>query len=308
MSRTSRLIEMLQLLSSSREVSVETMAERFGVTERTVFRDVAELQTLPVPLVRGKHGYRLMDGAILRPLNLNAKERAVLQLALANPALRRGCVAPQTLERVIDKLHAVSALVEEGREAVLSGPERTGEVPGAVSAALDQATRERRTVEIRYTSITTPGNRERRLDPYGLFHRQGVWYCAGHCHENEEMRTFRLDRITEALLTENTFEPADVDLEAFFADSWNVFQGTERHQIQLHVNTDLAPLFRRGSLHEGGEVRELDNGAIEYHVILSHLEEIARFVVGHGGRVRVLAPEALRARVREIAEGALEEP
>ncbi len=52
-------------------------------------------------------------------------------------------------------------------------------------------------------------------------------------------------------------------------------------------------------------LRQLDGGDIEYRVRLSHLDEIARWVVGFGGEVRVEEPEALRAKVREIAEGAL---
>ncbi len=292
-------------MASRREFSVEQMAQRFGVTQRTIYRDLADLQSRRIPVRRGDHGYNLIEGAVFRPLNLTARERAVLQLALSNPALRRQPTLAKELERLVDKLHAVTDLMEEGREAMLAGPESTGEISPQVSSTLDTATRERQTTEIRYASLTTPGDRLRLIDPYGLFHRQGVWYCAGHCHTNDEMRIFRLDRISEARATTKTFEPRVVDLDAFFADSWSVFQGTERHEVHLHVAAELAPLFRRGNLHEGERVVDREDGSIDYHVVLSHLEEIARFVVGFGGRVKVVGPEELGVRVREIAEGVL---
>lgn len=71
----------------------------------------------------------------------------------------------------------------------------------------------------------------------------------------------------------------------------------------LRFPPELAPLVENARHHSGEELERTAEGEIEYRVRLSHLDEIARWVLGFGGRVRVVAPEALRGRVREIAEG-----
>lgn len=307
MNRATRLIELLTLLSGRRAYKVDELAVRFELTERTIYRDLSELSRR-YPVVRGEHGWRLMDGAKLGALHLNTRERALLQLALSNEALRRQPAVAAVRDSVVAKLEHLNALADEGGSALLAGPERTGDVPPQVVDALDQAVRERRTLEITYTSLTTPGSRTRRLDPYGVFHREGVWYSSGHCHVNDELRIFRLDRIIAARCTEERFEAKEFDLEEDLSHSWNIYRGHELHNIRLHVPADLAPLVRNGALHEGAEVVELDPiglGAVEYRLRLSHLEEVARWVVGFGGRIRVVAPPKLRLRVRQVAQGAL---
>lgn len=305
MSRPLRLIQLLDLLGAPRERSVQEIAERFEVTERTVYRDLQELQEQRIPLVRGEHGYRLVEGSTLRPLNLTAAERAVLKVALSNPALRNNPALAQQLAPLVDKLDNVTRFVEESTEALIAGPERSGEPAPEVSLQLQMAVRERRTVRAEYTSLTTPGTRWRRIDPYGTFHRADVWYVAGRCHTNDEMRIFRLDRISSVELGSDRFEPPSLDLEQYLADSWAVFLGNQEHVVRLEVEPELAPLFRAGRHHPGEKVEERADGSALYTVTLTHLEEIARFVLGFGGRVRVVGPDELRERVRELAEGAL---
>jgi predicted DNA-binding transcriptional regulator YafY len=172
--------------------------------------------------------------------------------------------------------------------------------------ALERAVASRRRAEILYASLSGATRRWRGVDPYLLFHRDGAWYLAGRCHTNAEPRTFRLDRIVEARLAEATFTPPrDFSLDTYLASAWSIFRGPELHDVILRFPPALAPLIEHAQHHPGEERCPLDDGEIEYRVRLSHLDEIARWVVGFGGRVRVVAPEALRERVRKIAEGVM---
>jgi predicted DNA-binding transcriptional regulator YafY len=70
---------------------------------------------------------------------------------------------------------------------------------------------EQRRVRLRYRSGLSRET-EREVDPYGVMHREGYWYAVGHCHLRGDMRLFRLDRVLEAEMLEETFaRPAGLD-------------------------------------------------------------------------------------------------
>ena len=308
MSRSDRLLELVHLLGGRRARSLQEIVDHFEISERTAYRDLADLQRREIPLYRDEHGYKLVEGATLRPLNLTAEERALLRLALGNPALRERPLLARRLSTLEAKLDAVTRAAEEMPEALaLAGLERTGDIPPGALETLERAVASRRRAEILYASLSGRTRRWRAVDPYAMFHRDGAWYVAGHCHVNDEPRTFRLDRVADARLTSTTFtRPSGFSLDVYLAGAWSVFRGPDLHEVILHFPPHLAPLVQRAELHPSQEVQELEEGACEYRVRLSHLDEIARWVVGFGGEVRVVEPEELQRRVEKIAEGALE--
>lgn len=309
MSRSDRLLELVHLLGGRRARSLREIVDHFEISERTAYRDLADLQRRAIPLYRDEHGYRLVEGATLRPLNLTAEERAILRLALGNPALRKRPLLARRIRTLEAKIDAVSRATEETRESLaLAGAERTGAVAPGVMETLERATSARRPVEILYSSLSGRTRRWRGLDPYAVFHRDGAWYVAGHCHVNRELRTFRLDRVEDARLAEGSFtRPPDFDLDAYLEGAWSIFRGAGHHEVVLHFPPELAPLVQNAALHPGQEVQQLGDGTIEYRVTLSHLDEIARWVVGFGGEINVVGPDELRERVLDFARGVIGE-
>jgi len=80
-----------------------------------------------------------------------------------------------------------------------------------VLLTLAAAVGEQRRVRLRYRSGWSRET-EREVDPYGVMHREGYWYAVGHCHLREGMRLFRLDRILDAEMLEETFaRPGGLD-------------------------------------------------------------------------------------------------
>jgi len=119
----------------------------------------------------------------------------------------------------------------------------------------------------------------------------------GHCRVHREPRIFRLDRIAAVGMLDETVErPRDFELETFLEGSWEVFHGRQRHEVVLEFAPALSPLVRNARHHEGERTRLLPSGALEYRVTLSALDEVARWIAGFGGAVRVVAPEELRRR------------
>jgi len=307
MPRADRLFAMVTLLSGRRSRSMREMIDHFEVSERTIYRDLADLGQRHIPVTRVGDGYRLVEGSHLRPLNLSAAERAVLKLALGNPALRSSPILSRRLDVLEAKLDAAAVAVGETPEALaLATVDRTGPVPTEVVETLERAVERCRTVRLDYRSLSGGSRRWRRVDPYQLFHRGDAWYVVGRCHVHNEPRIFRLDRIAGVELGDDGFQPApDFSLRDFLADTWTIYRGRSSHEVVLRFDPELAPLVEAARHHESEQVQSVVSGELEYRVRVSHLDEIARWVVGFGGRCRVVKPEALRRKVVELGHGAV---
>ena len=305
MDRPIRLMEMLQLLGGRRSWRPAELAERFGMSERNIYRDLQSLSRLyGIPVTNDEHGYRLVEGATLRSLPLTATERAMLTLLLRHPAL--GAVSDLTAA-LARRLDVATLQMEETPQALtLAGPERSGEIATGLLPLLEQAVRERTPVSLLYRSLWSRRQAWRGIDPYAAFHRDNTWYVVGHCHLRDEPRTFRLDRIVEVKRLKGTFDRPAFDLDAFLHATWGVYRGRSLHEVVVHFDSSLEPLIQQGVHHPEERISRLENGALEYRVTISHLDEIARWIVGFAGAARAVEPPALVARVADIARGAYE--
>ena len=178
MDRPIRLIEMLQLLGGRRSWRPAEIADRFGISERTAYRDLQDLSRLQsIPITRDEGGYRLVEGATIRWLGLTSTERATLKLLLQHPAFR---TASELMSRLEGKLDAATRELEETPQALtLAGPERSGDIPKGLLPLLEQAVRERRPLSLLYRSLWSRQRTWRGLDPYAVFHRENTWVPGG---------------------------------------------------------------------------------------------------------------------------------
>ena len=306
MPRPLRLVELVQLLGGRRAWKPIEIAARFGISERTAFRDLADLVgSWNIPVTKDQYGYRLTEGAVLRTLALTPLEHATLKLTRDHPALRSHPGVAHELELIEAKLAAAgNAKSGAAGTRVLTGPDRSGIIPAAIASTLDSAIRERTPVTMRYRSLSSGRTTRRGVDPYVVFHRRSAWYLAGRCHVRDETRIFRLDRIAEAELAAGAFPPPDFDLDEFLQHAWVVYRGGAVQEVVIHFEAALAPLIEDGRHHPQERVTALDSGGLEYRCHVAHLAEIARWIVGFGGRARAVAPPALVAEVADLARRA----
>lgn len=179
-----RLLSLLLLLQSRGLVSARGIADELGGSVRTAYRDLERLRAAGVPL-RAEPGpgggYRLVDGYRTRLTGLSQGEaRALLFAGLPGPAADLGLAAEVTAAR----LKLLAALPTELREeaartaevfhldapAWYREPERTPHLPLFAEAVLT-----RRAVDVRYRRWRAPQEVRRRLRPYGLVLKSGVW-------------------------------------------------------------------------------------------------------------------------------------
>ncbi len=307
MNRSTRLFGVVHLLAGRKARSIDEIADRFDVSVRTAYRDLADLSEQHVPIYHDEHGYKLMETATLKPLNLTTEEHALLKVALHNPALRHQPALLHRLEALEMKLGAAIAMAEESPQALQLAPiDRSGPQAKDALEPLRLAIQKRQSVQIQYHSLSGSKKRWRGIDPWQVFQRSEAWYLVGHCHENSEPRTFRLDRIGGVKGLDTTYEiPKDFDLDSHLQDSWKIIKGEGTHDVVLHFDASLAPLILNARHHPGETTQQLPDGTIEYRLQLSSLEEISRWIVGFGGKCRVVGPDVLKEKTLALARAAL---
>ena len=155
-----------------------------------------------------------------------------------------------------------------------------------------------RRVRVRYRSERS-GETERAVDPYGVMHREGYWYAAGHCHLRGGLRLFRVDRILEAEILEEGFErPAGLDSPRALLNAAADTPGDEWSVEVLLETAGRRPLAAT----VGGVRPGADGGRDAVAVSTSDLGWVARVLAGLECPFVVRRPAELRDALQRRAE------
>jgi predicted DNA-binding transcriptional regulator YafY len=206
--RADRLFRIVQRLRRRGVQTARALAEDLLVSERTIYRDIRDLELSGVP-IRGEAGvgYALPRGYDLPPLMFTEEEIEALVLGArvvqswGDPALRAAAG---------DVLAKVEAVLPEALRDRLSGTSLFAppvHVPRTVAQGLGDlrtALRERRKIRFRYVDKGGAGT-ERTIWPLGLFFWGTSWSVGGYCELREDFRNFRADRVTELRVLPDRF-------------------------------------------------------------------------------------------------------
>ena len=230
---SSRLLTLLSLLQARRDWPGATLADRLGVTPRTVRRDVDRLRELgyPVQAFKGPDGgYRLDAGADLPPLLFDDDQAVALAVAL-QLATASGAGIGEAAARALTTVRQVMpARLRHRIDAVQVTPvagDTAAEVDPGVLVALTTAIRAREVVRFDHVPAGDHGASAaseealvppRRAEPHHLVTRNGRWYLVAFDLDRADWRTYRCDRITLRTPTGPRFTPRALpggDLAAF---------------------------------------------------------------------------------------------
>lgn len=198
MRRADRLFQLVQLIRGRRLSTAAWLAERLEVSLRTVYRDVADLQTQGVP-IEGEAGvgYRLGMGFDLPPLMLRREEAQAL-VAAVRVAQRRldaglSAQADSALSKILSVLPRCDRAAAE-QLALYAPPAGPDEATLAHLALLRQAIEARRKVHIDYCALDDQPS-QRTLRPLGCFFWGQTWTLGAWCELRQGFRSFRIDRV-----------------------------------------------------------------------------------------------------------------
>src|SRR5919106_2770459 len=211
MNRTDRLYAIAEVLraTSPRARTSRQLAERFEVSVRTIERDISALQQSGVPIWSTPGpggGYSVDPSMTLHPLNFSVDEATAVAVALAaSGPIPFGDSARSALRKLVA---AMSTANREGaRELVgrIHLLQQHGQLEATpVVRAVEAAVTERKVLELDYVDRSGQHTDHRLVEPYGLAGGQDHWYLMAWCRMRDGGRSFRLDRIQGARVTDET--------------------------------------------------------------------------------------------------------
>jgi predicted DNA-binding transcriptional regulator YafY len=216
MNRLERLHAIAEHLrrSGPRPVSAASLAERLGVTRRTIERDLAALRNAGVPLY-AEHGRTGGQVSLDRPghsvVALSSVEITAILVALAaaGPHMPLQDAGTSATQRLIDAMGPATQLaVQDLRRRIRVRHQPL--VPKRARRTVEEALRRSVVVNIDYTDANANAT-TRSVDPVGFYNGGDGWYLIGWCHSRSAGRIFRLDRISSARLTTRPAEQHNVD-------------------------------------------------------------------------------------------------
>jgi len=310
-SPTTRLLTVLEMLQSYKEISGTEIARRLEVDKRSVRRYIVMLQDMGIPIEaeRGRNGvYKLQRGFKLPPLMFTETEAVALTLGLLTMREFRFPVDVAAVEGVLAKTERVlpENLLQQARalqEAIIFNMSlpRT-RLHSDFLAALSSAVQQRQQLHLRYRSRGGDES-ERDFDPYGIVFNEGYWYTAGYCHLRQDTRTFRLDRIVALQPGESSFErPKAFDLLGYVMSSIASMPGPYEIEVMMKTTLDHARQFISPDM---GTLEPSEKGLIFRRSTL-YLEWMVDFLMRLDFPVYVIQPIELSDMLWQTANKALQ--
>jgi len=219
--RLSRLTAILTQLQTKRLLTATELAGKFSVSIRTIYRDIKALEQAGVPIITedGK-GYTLMEGYRVPPVMFTEAQANALitaeQLVLKN----KDTSFIKDYKEAVDKIKAVLKYSVKDKANLLSerlqfrqnnNNEKTSNYLSHLQFALTNF----RLTEIKYTNENQE-NTNRMIEPFALYSTQENWLLIAFCRLRKEYRAFRLDRIKQLRILNDTFNPHKITLEKYF--------------------------------------------------------------------------------------------
>jgi predicted DNA-binding transcriptional regulator YafY len=210
MRRADRLFQIVQQLRGGRLVTARMLGERLEVSDRTIYRDIADLQSSGVPIDgEAGVGYLLREGFDLPPLMFTRDEIVSLVAGARMVRAFGGAEMARAAEEALVKISAVLPDAERARidrteihmpNWVMSDTDR------ATLDRLERATETRNVLAFTYTDEAGRGT-ERDVRPLGLWFWGKVWTLVAWCEMRDDFRAFRIDRIVEIRDAGRIFRP-----------------------------------------------------------------------------------------------------
>ena len=329
--RSKRLLDLVMILLRARTpVTYRDIRESFPAYQtlnveaglRAFERDKADLLDLGVPIryVTPDEDDSLEDGGYVIDLKrfkmpevrLTPDEISALVLAASVAHAMPGGTYPKIVDLALKKLafdlpELPDTPTEFPRPAsntptvLVHFPEKVLRPElGEIYATLEGATRLHKRVTLTYQTATTGMTSRRDVDPYAMVYREGAWLVVGWCHLRHEVRSFRVDRIREAVMAPKPkspdFErPIDFDVKAYATRSPWTFTSEPAEEVQLAFSAEAAEVANEEFGPTAVKRQDGDRTLITFDC--ANPEFATSKVLAAKGAIQVVRGDRLRARI-----------
>ena len=312
MNRVERISAILIHLQSKQIVRGQDIAERFGISLRTAYRDIRALEEAGVPIVgEAGTGYSLMEGYKLPPV-MFTKEEAIAFLtaeklvekftdsstySIYQSALFKIKAVLKTDEK--DHIDHMDNFIEVLSNSYLPHEKENNDFLQFLLKSINL----KKKISMEYFAIHSQENSTREIEPVGVYLMANEWYLIAFCLLRNDYRTFRVDRIKHLQLLQEDFSKDHPDLKTYLKQV--VKEKKDLHEIVIRVKTEKMKFFGNQKYYNGYVSEKEFNEETEMTFLCSSLEGFARWYMVFGDHSRIISPKSLRKRVKELAKEVL---
>ncbi|WP_375433947.1 helix-turn-helix transcriptional regulator [uncultured Hymenobacter sp.] len=313
MNRFDRITAILVQLQARRVVKGQDLSERFGVSLRTIYRDLRTLEEAGVPLCgEAGVGYSLADGYRLPPVMFTREEATALITAEKLVVQLTDAHTAQLSRGAMDKLRAVLRrpdrdYLEELSPRITILPNRSQRVAVPLAPNTHQllltGIANRQVVSLDYRAGYQAAPSQRDVEPIGVYFGQ-YWHVVAFCRLRQEYRDFRLDRIAQLHLRDEQFAPRPETLHSYWqqlAEQRQQYPAVVRFAPQALAHVEENKHYF-GWAHE----QALPDGGLEITFLTGRLDYLARWLLLFPGHVSIVSPPTLHQQLRQLAQLAYE--
>ena len=317
MERIERIHALHRILTAARyPVTVQRLQEELECSRATVYRDLAYLRDyLMAPVVgNGEAGFRYdpdeADRFELPGLWLSSQELHSL-LAAQQLMMRSGggvlstALAPlqHRIEKLLDE-HAGGRRVPVERVRVI--PHRSRKLDETAFRNVATAVLDRKQLAFEYRARSTDERTRRTVSPQRLTHYRENWYLDAWDHDREGLRSFSVDRITAARVSDQVARDVpDEELDRQLASSYGIFSGTPKGWATVMFSAKAARWVADEHWHSQQQGRFLPDGRYELKLPYSSGRELLMDVLHYGSDAEIIEPASLREQARSLLSLAL---
>lgn len=308
MNRFDRITAILIQLQSKKVVKAQDLADRFGTSLRTIYRDIRTLEEAGIPLYgEAGIGYSIVDGYRLPPVMFTQEEAMAFITAEKLMEKFTDSSLNNNYSSAMFKIKAVLRGTEkdllenlEEQIVVIDRP-RDNTPPGNILDVLLKAISEKKVVKMIYRAFDKDSS-ERFIEPIGIFHENSNWYTIGFCHLREEYRQFRIDRVIEIKLTDQP-QLERTSLKEFQELKEKMKASCTLQKAVIRVDKSMA-IYLKEHRHYHGFVSEVvTDDYIEMTFLTQWLESgFARWFIMFADQAVIVEPESLKTNVADILE------
>jgi predicted DNA-binding transcriptional regulator YafY len=305
-----RLLSILNLLDQGAEVTVKTLSEDFGISERGIYRYLSSLQEAEFPIYfdHDRGTYAFADGFKLKKASLSADE--ILALAMAKKVLtpfgKTFIDALESLEKKVLSISTSKGGFVPTSAFVLPSQNNVGSFDmSALAKDLASAVIEHSLVLLSYESLYSQELVEREVEPYYIFFSSDhFWNLRAFCRLREDWRTFALDRVKSWKILDKSFVPRlfgdDVGKEV--AGGFGTYMDGELEEVVVQFSPEIRSYVERRQWHPSQENKNLDNGWLEVRFVTSGTEGLKYWFYRWTPHFKIVSPATLRKEMMEDLE------
>lgn len=281
-----RLIGILSILLQKDKVTTSQLAEKFEVSRRTILRDIDTLNLSGIPIISEQGqggGISIMENYKIDRTLLSSDD---MQAILSGLQSLDSVSGTNRYRQLMEKLSADDTSVNVDNNIII---DLSSWDKSTVSGKIEQirtAIEQRRMISFRYFSPT--GETVRKLEPYHLIFQWSSWYVWGYCTEREDLRLFKLTRMTELNVTEDIFEKRSIP--KYVCDKLRHTRG----EIKVKVRFDKDVKWRIIDEFGADKIKYDANGDIIIEFTWSDKQTFFGYILGFADQAEILEPSEYR--------------